>query len=102
MDFETPNSLTRADRTAAEAVRGLTNIELGSSREFVIQSIAAEAEGSRAALLEARSLRWVLSLEKTSEFQYFARVYTDGKPLASGSVGRVLELLADAETHLHS
>ena len=100
MNFETRIPMTPADEVAAEAVRGLTNINLGCAKELVVQSIAAKAKGNANALIEARRLAWILALETKTDFQYFARVYTDGKPLARGSVVSVQELLLESEKRI--
>ena len=79
MDFETPIRSSNADEVAAEAVRGLTNIRLGGSTEFVIQQVEAKARGSLSAVREARTLDWILAVETSLDFEYSRQGLHGGK-----------------------
>lgn len=100
MDFTTIIDLTPADRVAAAAVVMLDSIDHGTPVEFVVQSILRAADGDVGALKEARELHWVQSLDASLDFQFYARVYTDGKLMPAGSKRRVLDLLSKAQSRL--
>lgn len=99
MDYAKEVTRTAADRAAAAAVVGLGSLEDGSIKEFVLLSIAEVAAYDPDVLAEARSVRWLQTVESSLEFTVVSRRYAE-RPLAAGSKQRVLDLLREAEDGL--